>query len=263
MKYCNYNDKNNTESKRLSIWHFCRHWWHHKLSLWQLKPLSHQGGVLTATARRARKTQNAEVRAVRSPRAPRDRRGISTGRRGVPTAIRMSAVWTQWVRSGNAVTAQWGLLGRHEDAVRTQRGRIWSPQRTPPYTTIIRECNEGIKNDKFQNFNFQNLISAILFGSISQSSEYHIFSVAACLRCLLHHILPLIAYTFRENGDFVFITIVEFMMSWTIRIRFGLQILFVCLYLTPSHYHHCANLSEDIELIKCLSDIFCRVCEWD
>ena len=31
----------------------------------------------------------------------------------------------------------------------------------------------------------------------------------------------------------------------------------------PSHYHHCANLSEDIELIKCLSDIFCRVCEED
>ena len=33
------------------------------------------------------------------------------------------------------------------------------------------------------------------------------------------------------------------------------------LYSTPSHYHHCANLSEGIELIKCLSDIFCRVCE--
>ena len=43
----------------------------------ELKPLSHQGGVLTATARRARKTQNAELRAVRSPRAPRDRRGIA------------------------------------------------------------------------------------------------------------------------------------------------------------------------------------------
>ena len=115
-----------------------------------IKPLSHQGGVLTATAGRARKTQNAELRAVRSPRAPRDRRGISTGRRGVsqdtmprralcactkcalwlgvPTAIWMSAVWTPWVRSGNAVTAQWGLLGCHEDAVRTQWGRIWSPQ---------------------------------------------------------------------------------------------------------------------------------------
>ena len=34
-----------------------------------------------------------------------------------------------------------------------------------------------------------------------------------------------------------------------------------CLYITPSHYHHCANLSEDTKLIKCLSDIFCRVCE--
>ena len=37
------------------------------------------------------------------------------------------------------------------------------------------------------------------------------------------------------------------MMSANIRIRFGLQIVFVCLYITPSHYHHCANLSEDIE----------------
>ena len=35
-------------------------------------------------------------------------------------------------------------------------------------------------------------------------------------------------------------------------------IVIVCLYYTPSHYHHCANLSEDIEL---LSDKFCRVCD--
>ena len=34
--------------------------------------------------------------------------------------------------------------------------------------------------------------------------------------------------------------------------RFGLQIVLVCLYSTPSHYHHCANLSEGIELIKML-----------
>ena len=47
-------------------------------------------------------------------------------------------------------------------------------------------------------------------------------------------------------------------MSANIRIRFGLQIVLVCLYGTPSHYSHCANLSEGIELIKCLSDIFCR-----
>ena len=42
-----------------------------------------------------------------------------------------------------------------------------------------------------------------------------------------------------------------------------MQIVFVCLFITSSRYHHCANLSEDIELIKCLSDTFCRVCEWD
>ena len=87
------------------------------------------------------------------------------------------------------------------------------------------------------------------------------FSVVVCLRCLLHHILSLIAYTFRENRDFVFITVVQFMMSANIRIRFGLQVVFVYLYITLSHYHHYANLSVDIELIKCLSDMFCRVCE--
>ena len=85
------------------------------------------------------------------------------------------------------------------------------------------------------------------------------FSVVVCLRCLLHHILPLIAYTFRENREFVFIIIVQFKMSANIRIRFGLQIVLVCLYSTPSHYHHCANLSEGIELIKCLSNVWVRL----
>ena len=82
-----------------------------------------------------------------------------------------------------------------------------------------------------------------------------------CLRCFLHHILSLIAYTFREKRHFVFIIIVQFMLSADSRMSFGFQIVFVCLYFTPSHYHHCANFSEDIELIKCQSDIFCRVCK--
>ena len=66
------------------------------------------------------------------------------------------------------------------------------------------------------------------------------FSVVVCLRCLSHHILSLIVYTFRENREFVFISIVQ-VMSANSRIRFGWQIAFVCLYITPSHYHHCAN----------------------
>ena len=61
------------------------------------------------------------------------------------------------------------------------------------------------------------------------------------LRCLLHHILSLILYTFRENREFAFVSIVQFMMNANSRIRFGLQIVFVCLYITPSHYHNCAN----------------------
>ena len=99
----------------------------------------------------------------------------------------------------------------------------------------------------------------IIKSEVSTFPIFIIFSVVVYLRCLLHHILSLIAYTFRENREFVFIIIVKFMMS--ANIRFGLQIVLVCLSNTSSHYHHCANLSEGIELIKCLSDIFCRVCK--
>ena len=80
-----------------------------------------------------------------------------------------------------------------------------------------------------------------------------------CLRCLLRHILSLVAYTFRENREFVFIIIVQFMISANSRMRFGLQIVFVCLYITPSHYHHCANLSEDTELTDILSSLWVRL----
>ena len=54
--------------------------------------------------------------------------------------------------------------------------------------------------------------------------------------CLLHHIVSLIAYTFRKTREFVFVTIEPFMMSANSRIRSGWQILFVCLYITPSHH---------------------------
>ena len=54
--------------------------------------------------------------------------------------------------------------------------------------------------------------------------------------------------TFRKNWDFVFIITVQYMMSANSWICYGLQIVCVCLYITPSHYHHCANLSVDINL---------------
>ena len=60
--------------------------------------------------------------------------------------------------------------------------------------------------------------------------------------------------------DFVFIIIAQFMMSANSRKRFGLGIVSVCLYIILSHYHHYANLSEAVGLMKCLSDILCQVC---
>ena len=87
------------------------------------------------------------------------------------------------------------------------------------------------------------------------SSCYHHHQIGSIHLSHCYHIFPwLCAWD-------VFIIIVQFMMSANSRIRFALHIVLVCLYNTPSHYHHCAELSEDIELIKCLSDIFCRVCE--
>ena len=34
----------------------------------------------------------------------------------------------------------------------------------------------------------------------------------------------------------------------------------VCLHMALSHYHHCANSSEGVEHINCLSGIICRLC---
>ena len=67
------------------------------------------------------------------------------------------------------------------------------------------------------------------------------YSVVVCLRCFLHHILSLIVYTFRENREFVFVSIVQIMMSANSQIHLACRSYsFVCT-ITPSHYHHCAN----------------------
>ena len=92
------------------------------------KPLSHQGGVITATARRGRKTQNAEVCAVGSPRVPKDRRDIAVaspldamGSPSTPchgthfvhalsahrgSAFPLRSEWVPWERRGFAAATQ-------------------------------------------------------------------------------------------------------------------------------------------------------------
>ena len=99
-------------------------------------------------------------------------------------------------------------------------------------------------------------------GSINLTHCCHIFpwlcawDVYCIMFCHLLHIHS-------GKTEIFFIIILQFMMSSNSRMRLGLQVVFVCMYVTSSHYHHCANLSEDIELMKCLSDTFCGVCEWD
>ena len=61
-----------------------------------------------------------------------------------------------------------------------------------------------------------------------------------CVPEMFVHILSLSIHTFRENRDFVFIIIVQFMMSSNSRMRSGLQIVYFCLCITSYHYHHCA-----------------------
>ena len=68
------------------------------------------------------------------------------------------------------------------------------------------------------------------------------------IQSILHHILLLVAHTFRENREFVFIIIVQFMMSANNRIRFVVKIVFVSLYITPSHYHK--NIVRHIIIVQ-------------
>ena len=130
------------------------------------------------------------------------------------------------------------------------------------YNTWGKMCSTGpLKYRWLKGYIYSSCYYHHQIGSIHLSHCFHIFSVVVCLRCLLHHILSLIVYTFRENREFVFVSIVQFIMSANSRIRFVLHIVFVCLYIPPSHYHHCANFIWRHWTYKCLSDIICRVCE--
>ena len=79
--------------------------------------------------------------------------------------------------------------------------------------------------------------------------------MVVCLRYLLQHILLRIAYTFRENQEFGSLLLCS--LWWGQIVGYVLAFRsysFVC----TVHHLIIINLSEDIERIKCLSDIFCQ-----
>ena len=80
------------------------------------------------------------------------------------------------------------------------------------------------------------------------------FSVVVCLRCLWHHILLLIAYTFRKNREFVFTIIVEeqapkpvgWMMSFLLMTFVPVQELrvniYIYIYICIFYYEFCYRM---------------------
>ena len=110
-----------------------------------------------------------------------------------------------------------------------------------------------------------NLIISIK-SEVSTFTIVVIFSRGMCLRWLYYHILSSITYISRRHWDLnsiIDVIDVHSMVFAYDRIHYGLQVVFVCLQITPSHYHHYADLSEGIELIKFLLGICCRVCVKD
>ena len=53
-------------------------------------------------------------------------------------------------------------------------------------------------------------------------------------------------------------------VSWCAQIKkivhYGLMVVYGYLHIILPHYHHYADLNEGMELLKCLSDIFCLEC---
>ena len=145
----------------------------------------------------------------------------------------------------------------HDSTISTPPPPVFTPQRetmTPLTTPHIPPKTPTLANN-WQWFN------AWVQNCKTETQLQSVWEEARALQQRTETAWWITWFWFWENREFVFIIIVQFMMSANSQIRFDLKIVFVYLYITTFHYHHCASLSEDIELIKCLSDIVCRVCE--
>ena len=111
----------------------------------------------------------------------------------------------------------------------------------------------GDWKDIYSSFHYH-----LQIGSIHFSHCYNIFSVVVCLRCLLHHILSLIAYTFRENRQFVFNIIVQFMMSANGRICFVCTVHHLIIIIVQNYLKTCTlyvwNACQ-MNFVECVSKI--------
>ena len=84
-------------------------------------------------------------------------------------------------------------------------------------------------------------------------------SMIVCLKWLYRHMLS-VPYISRESGVLCLLLMSSLMMCANIRIYYGPTVVSVCLHITLTRYHHYADLSEGIQLLKCLSLTFCLGC---
>ena len=96
-------------------------------------------------------------------------------------------------------------------------------------------------------------------GSINLTHSYYIFLWLCAWDVCYHISYHLLHIHFRKTR--ISFPLLLCSLWWVGYVLACLLIVSVCLHITPSHYHHSANLTEYIENMKCLSDIFCRVCE--
>ena len=78
-------------------------------------------------------------------------------------------------------------------------------------------------------------------GSIHLSHCFHIFPWLCAWDVCYIIFSHLVHIHSGKTGDLFSLILCSLWTSANSRIRFGYQIVFVCLYITPSHYHHCAN----------------------
>ena len=99
-------------------------------------------------------------------------------------------------------------------------------------------------------------------GSVNLSQCCHIFPWLCALSCCTTICCRFHIYIYISWGSWVLFLwlLCSLMMCANNRVHHGLMVVIVCLHITLPHYHHYTDVSEGIELLKCLSGTFCRVC---
>ena len=101
-------------------------------------------------------------------------------------------------------------------------------------------------------------VNIIIKSEVSTFPIVIIFSVVVYLRCLLHRILSLIAYTFRENREFVFIIIVQFVMIERI---YTLCLIIIIIKSEVWTITHCLGLGHETMVSTVCLSRFLWICD--